>query len=107
MNKENRKDMNPESENQVFGGFPAVSRGEDVTLRDDLYEFSALLDAVKAAKTKSVRFRLIDTGQLNQFQVEWLAEAGADVYTSDEARTDLQELELISRACKKGDATSD
>ena len=96
--------MNPEDEKQVLGDLPSVRKGEDVTLRDDLYEFSALIDAVNVAKRKGVRFRLIDTGQLDPFQVEWLAEAGADIYTSDEARKDLRELELVSRACKKGGA---
>jgi hypothetical protein len=104
MNAENRKERNTEGKDQAFESLFSVRKGEDVTLRDDLYEFSVLLDAVKIAIRKGVRFRLIDTGQFDQFQIEWLAEAGADIYSSDEARTDLQELELVSRACKKGGA---
>jgi hypothetical protein len=45
---------------------------------------------------------LIDSGQLDRFQLKELAAAGADLYTSDEARQDVQELEFISKAYKKG-----
>jgi hypothetical protein len=40
----------------------------------------------------------------DRFQLEWLAEAGSDLYTSDEARTDSLDLELVNKACKKGRA---
>jgi len=105
MKSENKKDMSTEGKEQAFESLPSVRRGEDITLRDDLYEFSSLLDTAKIAKEKGVRFRLIDTGKFDQFQLEWLAEAGADIYTSDEARTDFLELEFVSRACKKGGAS--
>ena len=105
MKSENRKDMSTEGKDQAFESLPSVRKGEDVTLRDDLYEFSSLIDTAKIAKRKGVRFRLIDTGKFDQFQLEWFAEAGADIYTSDETRTDLLELELVNRACKRGGAT--
>ena len=105
MKSENRKDMSTEGKDQAFESLPSVRKGEDVTLRDDLYEFSSLLDTAKIAKRKGVRFRLIATGKFDQFQIEWFAEAGADIYTSDETRTDLLELELVNRAFKRGAAT--
>ena len=104
MKNENRENMSIEGKDQDFERLPSVRKGEDITLRDDLYEFWTLLDAVKVAKRKGVRFRLIDTGKFDQFQIEWLAEAGADICTSDETRTDPFELELVSRACKRGGA---
>ncbi len=105
MKNEDKREKGKEDNHQVFESLPSIRSGEDVTIRDDLYKFPALLDTVKAAKKKGVRFRLIDTGEFDPFQIEWLAEAGADIYSSDEARTDLQELELVSRACKKGGAS--
>ncbi len=101
MESEKRKEENATQEERIFEPLPSIVRGEDVTLRDDLYEFSVLLDTVKVARQRGVRFRLIDTGKLDRFQLEWLAEAGADLYTSDEARTDSQELELVNKACRK------
>lgn len=97
--------MSSESEDQTDMLFPSVKRGEGITLRDDLYDLSALLDAAKIARRKGIRLRLIDTGILDRYQLEWLAEAGVDLYTSDEARPDFLELELVSKACKKGRAT--
>lgn len=104
MESEKRKEENAAQGERIFEPLPSFVRGEDITLRDDLYDFSVLLDTVKVARQRGVRFRLIDTGKLDRFQLEWLAEAGADLYTSDEARTDSQELELVNKACRKGKA---
>jgi hypothetical protein len=102
MENERRKESNEAHEERTSETLASLTRGEDITLRDDLYDFSFLLDAVKAARRKGVRFRLIDTGKFDRFQLEWIAEAGADLYTSDEARADSLELELVNKACRKG-----
>lgn len=104
MENENKNNMNAEAEERSLELFSSARQGEGLTIRDDLYDFSFLLDAVKVARRRGVRFRLIDTGKLDRFQLEWLAEAGADLYTSDEARTDSLELELVNKACRKGRA---
>lgn len=104
MENEKRKEGNAAHEERTFEPLPSIVRSEDITLRDDQYDFSFLLDAVKVARRRGVRFRLIDTGKLDRFQLEWLAEAGSDLYTSDEARTDSLDLELVNKACKKGRA---
>ena len=105
MEKENKKYMNTEPEDQASELLYSTRKGEDITVRDDLHDFSILLDAVKVARRKGSRFRLIDTGKLDSSQLEWLAKAGADVYTSSEARADFIELELVNKACKTGKAT--
>lgn len=105
MEKENKKYMNTEPEDQASELLYSTRQGEDITVRDDLHNFSILLDAVKVARRKGSRFRLIDTGKLDSSQLEWLAKAGADVYTSSEARADFIELELVNKACKRGGAT--
>jgi hypothetical protein len=104
MENENKNNMNAEAEKRSLELFSSARQGEGLTIRDDLYDFSFLLDAVKVARRRGVRFRLIDTGKLDHFQLEWLAEAGSDLYTSDEARTDSIELELVNKACRKGRA---
>ncbi|UCC38405.1 MAG: hypothetical protein JSV96_11255 [Candidatus Aminicenantes bacterium] len=78
--------------------------GTDITVRDDQHDFSSLLDSVKKCRKRGLRFRLIDSGVLDGFNLEWLGKAGADIYTSDEIRIDALELELMKRACKKGKA---
>lgn len=79
-----------------------ASKGqEDVTVRDDQHEFPWLLDSAKISRKRGHRFRLVDSGKLESSQMEWLAEAGADIYTSDEDRPDVFVLDLLIRACRR------
>ncbi|MGB2905557.1 MAG: hypothetical protein WBB73_00550 [Candidatus Aminicenantaceae bacterium] len=75
---------------------------EGVTVRDDLYDEAQLLDAVRLSRRGGRRFRLVDSGRLDRLRLEWLLEAGADFYTTDEFRTDLEELEGLLQAAGKG-----
>ena len=87
--------------------FELLSRAEkekDITVRDDQGDFAAFLDTAKRCRAKGGRFRLIDTGTFSVFELEWLAEAGADIYTSNEARPNTAEIGLLTRACSRGDA---
>jgi len=105
MENENKTNVDTRSEERISEILSSAGKGEDITVRDDLHDFSILLDMVKVARRRGVRFRLIDTGKLDRSQLEWLAEAGADLYTSDDARTDILELEFVNKACKRGGAT--
>lgn len=78
--------------------------GQDVTVRDDQYEFLQLLDGIELCRQKGGRFRLIDSGNLDSSTLEWLAEVGADVYTSSTTRNNPQEWENLNSACQKGRA---
>ncbi|MGB2763463.1 MAG: hypothetical protein WBC02_05565 [Candidatus Aminicenantaceae bacterium] len=104
MENENLKDKSLELPEKAYKILSRAQKGEDITVRDDQYEFPSLLDSVKICRQKGFRFRLIDSGNLDRFQLEWLAGAGADVYTSDEVRKNLSEFDLVNRACKKGGA---
>lgn len=104
MENKNKNNVNAEAEKRDLELLVLGGQGEGLTIRDDLYDFSFLLDTAKVARRRGVRFHLIDTGKLDRFQLEWLAEAGADIYSSDEARTNSFELELVNRACRKGRA---
>jgi len=75
-----------------FGLLDRAASLEGVTIRDDQYEFPWLLDAVRVCKNKGGRFRLVDSGRRDVVSLSWLAEAGADIYSSDEARPDPQEI---------------
>jgi len=101
MEEDTKKDEDTGIQEKAYKLLSSVSKGKDLTVRDDQYEFSWLLDSVKIARKRGCRFRLVDSGQLDFSQLEWLAKAGADLYTSDEVRTDAFELDLLSRACRK------
>jgi len=99
--KENSAADTPE---KAFALLSSVTQDPILTVRDDLYGFSLLLDAVKLRRKQRAnsRFRLVDSGALSLAQVEWLAAEGADVYTNNEVGKNVQELESIQYACKKG-----
>lgn len=80
------------------------SKERDLTVRDDQYDFPWLMDLVKSWRKSKRRLRLIDSGKMNAFQLEWLGQAGADIYTSDVVRAKTEELDLIYKACQKGRA---
>jgi hypothetical protein len=78
--------------NRDFGLLDRAASSEGVTIRDDQYEFPWLLDAVRVCKNKGGRFRLVDSGKRDVVSLFWLAEAGADLYSSDVARPDPKEI---------------
>ncbi len=104
MENESIKDINDRKPEKTYELLSLADKGENITIRDDQHDFSCLLDSVKLCRRRDSRFRLIDSGKLDSFQLEWLGQAGADIYTSDKVRSDVFELELVSRACKGGNA---
>lgn len=70
----------------------------ETTVRDDQQEFAWLLDAARVARRGGRRFRLVDSGRLDAFSLEWLAGAGADLYTADDVRPDVAALTRVRRA---------
>jgi hypothetical protein len=104
MENKNKKTVQEEPGRRTQELLSSAAKGEELTVRDDLYDFPVVLDAVRICRRGGSRFRLIDSGKLNRFQLEWLAEAGADIYSSDEARTDLLDLELVNTSCRRGGA---
>lgn len=104
MEGETLKGKNTELPEKAYELLSRTRKGADITVRDDQYDFPSLLDSVKQCRKKGFRFRLIDSGVLDGFNLEWLGEAGADIYSSDEVRVDVLELELVNNACKRGKA---
>jgi hypothetical protein len=104
MNRDLRDNIEAETPEKAFALLSSVTQEPILTVRDDLYNFSSLLDAVKLSRKKgaSSRFRLVDSGALSLARIEWLASEGADIFTNDEARNSVQEIESIQYSCKKG-----
>lgn len=102
-NKEQKLDESTQS-GDISELLSLISKKEDITVRDDQFGFPALLDAVHRFRDRRHRFRLIDTGRLSSFELEWLTAGGADLFTSDTVRSNAQELEFVSISSKRGNA---
>jgi len=98
------EEKRPAAEERTYDLLSRAEQGLEITTRDDQYEGTALLDAARVARRSGGRLRVVDTGRFSAFELEWLAEAGADLYTSDEARPNRLELGLLAKACAKGNA---
>lgn len=81
-----------------------ASTSAEVTVRDDQYEFPWLLDAVHTCTKHGGRFRLVDSGKSDTVSLSWLAEAGADIYTSDEARPEPKDVIPVRLSARKSGA---
>jgi hypothetical protein len=79
---------------------------QEIVIRDDQLDFAALLDVAKERRKNHSRLKLVDSGAFDPSKLEWLGEAGADIYTSDLARPNAGEIVQIGRAAKKGNAVA-
>jgi hypothetical protein len=89
----------------VQGTYELLSRAErglEITVRDDRCDLAELIDAAALDRRNGGRFRLVDTGRFSSPELEWLLEAGADLYTSDEAGRASRELSLLAGAAARG-----
>jgi hypothetical protein len=85
---------------------PTIGEPRDLVVRDDEADFAALLDAAIDCRRRGARLRFIDAGRFTVLELEWLAEKGAEIYTSDLARTNVSEIILMSAASRKGGAAT-
>jgi len=98
------EERRPAAEERTRDLLSRAGQGLEITTRDDQDDFAIFLDVARVARRSGGRLRLIDTGKFSPFELEWLAEAGADLYTSDEARPEKAELGLLAKACARGEA---
>lgn len=77
-----------------------VRTRQDLVIRDDQFDFGALLEAARYADRRRIRLSLVDTGRFGLEEVESLARAGARILTSDEARPSAGEWEILQAACR-------
>jgi hypothetical protein len=104
MDNEKQEQQEPSSPEKAFLLFSLLGKKQNITIRDDEYDFTTLLDAVRRFRDRRYRFRLIDTGRFDPYELEWITGHGADIYTSDDSRNRVHELELVSSASSKGNA---
>jgi len=93
-----------DTQSESSSGSPADAGG--VIVRDDQSDFFPLLDAAQACRRAGGRLKIVDSGKLKISELEWLGEAGADLYTSDLARRGGGEFILLNEAAKKGRAVA-
>lgn len=104
MNNKIQEEKEPIQAKKTSELFSLLKKKQNITVRDDQYDFSTLLDAVRQFRDTRYRFRLIDTGRFDPFELEWIASHGADLYTSDESRSNILDIDLINAAARKGNA---
>jgi len=104
MDNERQEEREPVSLKKASELFSFLKKKQNITVRDDQYDFSTLLDAVRQFRDRRYRFRVIDTGRFDPLELEWISGHGADLYTSDETRSNVHDLEFISAASRKGNA---
>ncbi|MDD8026285.1 MAG: hypothetical protein PHI34_07215 [Acidobacteriota bacterium] len=73
-----------------------------LTLRDDRLDFAGFGDEASSCRRRRARLRLIDLGRFSVSELEWLGEAGTDIYTSDRVKRAVSDLILIRRAAGRG-----
>jgi len=106
MDDPNSPALEPPSNSVPASAIPldAASGGATLTLRDDRLDFAGFGDAAASCRRRDARLRLIDQGRFTAVELEWLAEAGTDIYTSDRARSALAEFIQVRKAARRGGA---
>jgi hypothetical protein len=77
-----------------------VRTRQDLVIRDDQFDYEALLDAARYARRRRIRLSLLDTGRLGLTELEALVRESVRVLTSDEARPRAGEWEILLEACR-------
>jgi hypothetical protein len=77
-----------------------VRMRQDLVIRDDQFDYEPLLDAAKYARRRRIRLSILDTGRFGLNELEALAREGARVLTSDEARPQTDEWEILLETCR-------
>lgn len=77
-----------------------VRMRQDLTIRDDQFDFAVFLDAAAYARRRRIPMGVLDTGRFPVDELEGLAREGVRIWTSDEARPRPGELETLLRACR-------
>lgn len=79
-----------------------VRRRETLVLRDDQFEFPALLDMAVLTKQKGLGFYLVDTGRFDRLELDWLGGRGANLLTADDVRPRPEEIRHIHEGVVRG-----
>lgn len=102
MDESTQSTTEPTSLDKGYYLLAQASKGGLLTVRDDLYSFPWLLDAARRCRGRGGRFRLLDSGTLDRFDLEWLVSSGADLYTSDLVSREVTDLDLLQKMARRG-----
>ena len=98
QNSQEKEKMSPEDRSELL---ETLSAGSDIILRDDQEEFTIIRDTARICRKKQKNFRMIDTGIFDRAHIEWIIEAGADLYTSDKIGREFLDLNFLNRTAQK------
>ena len=74
-----------------------VRTRQDLVIRDDQFDYVALLDAAGYAGRRRIPLSLLDTGRFTLTEIEALAKKGCRILTSSEARPQAEAPLGLSR----------
>jgi hypothetical protein len=78
-----------------------VRTRQDLAIRDDQFDFAALLEAAGYAGRRGIPLSVLDTGRFELAEVEALVRTGARLLTTDEARPRADEWRILQTCCRK------
>ncbi|MFW6140110.1 MAG: hypothetical protein ACOC5S_02005 [Acidobacteriota bacterium] len=99
--KREPKDTSSDAVEEGFELLDEAGKAQNITVRDDQYDYHWIKDAAERCRKNSCRFRLMDTGRFEKIDLIWLIEAGIDLYTDDQTRRDFKDLEELVIECQK------
>jgi hypothetical protein len=99
--KKEPKDKTIDAVGEGFELLDKAGKAQDITVRDDQYDYHWIKDAAEMCRKKGFRFRLMDTGRFEKIDLMWLIDSGLDLYTDDQTRKDFKELEELVIECQK------
>jgi len=86
---------------EIYDLLDRVRMRRDLAIRDDQFDFAALLEAARYADRRGIRLSVLDTGRFGLDEVESLAKAGSRILTTDDARPRPGEWEILQEACRR------
>jgi hypothetical protein len=99
--KTESKHRSAEAISEGFELLDKAARGQNITVRDDQYDYHWIEDAAEICRKKGCLFRLLDTGRFEKIELMWLMGTGLNLYTDDQTRKDFKELEELLIECKR------
>jgi hypothetical protein len=85
---------------EIYELLDRVRTRQDLAIRDDQFEFAALLEAARYAERRGIPLSVLDTGRFGLDEVEALARTRARLLTTEVARPRADEWEILHEACR-------
>jgi len=86
---------------EIYELLDRVRTRQDLVIRDDQFDPGALLEAAEYASRRRIGLSVLDTGRLGLVELEALARSGARILTTDDARPNARDWEILQEACRR------